>query len=83
MPLSTEPLPEEGQTEFAVLIVDIGDKKINVIKVVRASTALGLKEAKELVESGPPVIVKEGASKEEAEEIKQALEAAGATVILH
>lgn len=67
------------KTEFDVTLESVGDKKINVIKEVRAITGLGLKEAKELVE-GAPKAVKEGASKEEAEEIKAKLEAAGATV---
>ncbi len=67
------------KTEFDVILAAVGDKKINVIKEVRAITGLGLKEAKELVE-GAPKPVKEGVSKEEAEKIKQQLEAAGATV---
>jgi len=67
------------QTEFDVVLASIGDKKINVIKEVRAITGLGLKEAKDLVESAPKA-VKEGATKEEAEDIKGKLEAAGATV---
>ena len=71
----------EEQTEFAVHLTGVGDKKINVIKVVRSVTSLGLKEAKELVESAP-VAVKEGAAKEEAEEIKTKLEEAGAQVDL-
>ncbi len=69
----------EEKTEFDVILAGIGDKKINVIKEVRAITGLGLKEAKELVE-GAPKPVKEGVSKEEAEKIKAQLEAAGATV---
>ncbi len=69
----------EEKTEFDVILVNHGDKKINVIKEVRAITGLGLKEAKEAVESGGKPI-KEGVSKEEAEEIKKKLEAAGATV---
>ena len=68
----------EEQTEFTVSIKSAGDKKLNVIKEVRAITDLGLKEAKDLVESAG--VVKEGVSKEEAEEIKTKLEAAGATV---
>ncbi len=68
----------EEQTEFTVSIKSAGDKKLNVIKEARAITGLGLKEAKELVESGG--VVKEGISKDEAEEIKGKLEAAGATV---
>lgn len=73
---------EEEKTEFNVMLQSFGDKKINVIKVVRAVTSLGLKEAKDLVESAP-VAVKEGASKEEAEEIKGKLEEAGAQVELN
>ncbi|HFD15499.1 MAG TPA: 50S ribosomal protein L7/L12 [Rhodospirillales bacterium] len=69
----------EEKTEFDVILAGIGDKKINVIKEVRAITGLGLKEAKELVE-GAPKPVKEGVSKEEAEKIKAQLEGAGATV---
>ena len=72
---------EEEQTEFDVMLQSFGDKKINVIKVVRSVTSLGLKEAKDLVESAP-VAVKEGASKEEADEIKSKLEEAGAQVEL-
>ncbi len=71
----------EEKTEFDVVLAGIGDKKINVIKVVRAHTGLGLKEAKELVDSAPKA-VKEGVSKEEAEKIKADLEEAGATVEL-
>ncbi|PIR38423.1 MAG: 50S ribosomal protein L7/L12 [Alphaproteobacteria bacterium CG11_big_fil_rev_8_21_14_0_20_39_49] len=67
------------KTEFDVILAAAGDKKINVIKEVRAITGLGLKEAKDLVE-GAPKPIKEGASKDEAEEIKKKLEAAGATV---
>lgn len=67
--------------EFDVILAAAGDKKINVIKEVRGITGLGLKEAKELVESAPKA-VKEGAKKEEAEEIKKKLEEAGATVEL-
>lgn len=73
------PAPEEEKTEFDVILTGFGDKKIQVIKVVRALTGLGLKEAKELVE-GVPKPVKEGVSKEEAEEAKNKLEEAGATV---
>ena len=69
------------QTEFDVVLTSIGDKKINVIKVVRAITGLGLKEAKELVD-GAPNTVKEAASKDEAEDIKKQLEEAGAGVEL-
>jgi len=71
----------EEQTEFNVVLTDAGAKKINVIKVVRAVTGLGLKEAKGAVEEVPSVI-KEGASKEEAEEIKKQFEEAGAKVEL-
>ncbi|SES42863.1 LSU ribosomal protein L12P [Tranquillimonas rosea] len=71
----------EEQTEFDVILKSAGAQKINVIKEVRGITGLGLKEAKELVESGGKP-VKEGASKEEAEEIKQKLEAAGAEIEL-
>lgn len=69
----------EEKTEFDVILTAAGDKKINVIKEVRAITGLGLKEAKDLVE-GAPKPVKEAASKEEAAEIKKKLEEAGATV---
>ncbi|MCK5375619.1 MAG: 50S ribosomal protein L7/L12 [Acidobacteria bacterium] len=67
----------EEQTEFTVVLNSIGDKKINVIKAVREVTSLGLKEAKELVESAP-TNVKEGVSKDEAEKIKKKFEEAGA-----
>ncbi|HMN47937.1 MAG TPA: 50S ribosomal protein L7/L12 [Ignavibacteriaceae bacterium] len=73
--------PVEEQTEFDVILQAAGEKKINVIKVVRAHTGLGLKEAKDLVD-GAPKTVKEGASKDEAEKIKKELEEAGATVSL-
>ncbi len=69
----------EEQTEFAVILSAIGEKKINVIKAVREVTSLGLKEAKDLVE-GAPKPIKEGVSKEEAETIKKKFEEAGATV---
>ncbi|MDJ0896520.1 MAG: 50S ribosomal protein L7/L12 [Alphaproteobacteria bacterium] len=69
----------EEKTEFDAVLASIGDKKINVIKEVRAITGLGLKEAKDLVE-GAPKAVKEGVSKDEAEEIKKKLEEAGASV---
>jgi large subunit ribosomal protein L7/L12 len=69
----------EEKTEFDVMLEAAGDKKINVIKVVREVTSLGLKEAKDLVESAPAK-VKEGVSKQEAEEIKKKFEEAGATV---
>ena len=71
----------EEQTEFAVILKATGDKKINVIKVVRELTSLGLKEAKDLVD-GSPSTVKEGVSKAEAEEMKKKLEDQGATVEL-
>ena len=71
----------EEKTEFDVVLASAGDKKINVIKEVRAITGLGLKEAKDLVESAPKP-VKEAAGKDEAEEIKKKLEEAGATVEL-
>ena len=70
---------EEEKTEFTVVLAATGDKKINVIKEVRAVTGLGLKEAKDLVE-GAPQPVKENVSKEEAQKIKEQLEGAGATV---
>ena len=72
---------EEEKTSFNVMLKDIGDKKIQVIKAVRALTSLGLKEAKELVESAPKA-VKEGVPKDEAEEAKSQLEEAGATVTI-
>ena len=71
----------EEKTEFDVILASAGDKKINVIKVVREVTGLGLKEAKALVD-GAPAPVKEGASKEDAEALKAKLEEAGATVEL-
>jgi large subunit ribosomal protein L7/L12 len=74
------PVAEE-KTEFDVILSAIGEKKLEVIKVVREFTGLGLKEAKDLVEAAPKP-VKEGASKEEAEQIKDKLTAAGATVDL-
>jgi large subunit ribosomal protein L7/L12 len=73
--------PAEEQTEFTVVLAAIGEKKIEVIKEVRAITGLGLKEAKDLVE-GAPKPVKESVSKEEAEKIKAQLEKAGAKVEL-
>jgi large subunit ribosomal protein L7/L12 len=73
--------PAEEKTEFTAVLAAIGDKKIEVIKEVRALTGLGLKEAKDLVE-GAPKPVKEGVSKEEAEKIKAQLEKAGAKVEL-
>jgi large subunit ribosomal protein L7/L12 len=69
----------EEQTEFDVILAAIGEKKINVIKEVRAVTGLGLKEAKDLVEAAPKAI-KEGVSKDEAAKIKEQVESAGATV---
>ena len=73
--------PVEEQTEFTVMLAAAGDKKIEVIKEVRAITGLGLKEAKDLVE-GAPKAVKEGVGKDEAEKLKKQLEAAGAKVEL-
>ena len=73
------PAAAEEQTEFNVILTVAGDKKINVIKEVRAITGLGLKEAKDLVE-GAPKPVKEGVTKEQAEEIKKKLEENGGTV---
>ncbi|HSC72330.1 MAG TPA: 50S ribosomal protein L7/L12 [Candidatus Methylomirabilis sp.] len=73
--------PAEEQTEFTVVLASVGEKKIQVIKEVRAITGLGLKEAKDLVD-GAPKPVKEGISKSEAEEIKKKLQEAGATVEL-
>ena len=69
----------EEQTEFEVILAAYGEKKINVIKEVRAITSLGLKEAKDLVEAAPKS-VKEGVSKDEADKLKEQLEGAGATV---
>ena len=71
----------EEQTEFAVHLMNAGDKKINVIKVVREVTSLGLKEAKDLVDNAPSA-VKEAVSKEEAQQVKAKLEEQGATVTL-
>jgi large subunit ribosomal protein L7/L12 len=71
----------EEKTDFDVILAAFGEKKINVIKEVRAITGLGLKEAKDLVESAPKAI-KEGATKDEADELKKKLEDAGATVEL-
>ncbi|AWU93051.1 50S ribosomal protein L7/L12 [Azospirillum ramasamyi] len=78
-PAAAAAAPAEEQTEFNVILADAGDKKINVIKEVRAITGLGLKEAKDLVE-GAPKPVKEGATKDEAAKIKKQLEEAGAKV---
>ena len=71
----------EEKTEFDVELTGVGDKKINVIKVIRTITSLGLKEAKDMADSAP-TIVKEAAGKDEAEDIKKQLEEAGATVTL-
>lgn len=79
MPMAAAAEEEEEKTEFDVVLQDFGAKKINVIKAVRQLTALGLKEAKDLVESAPTP-VQEGVSKEAAEEAKKLLEEAGATV---
>jgi large subunit ribosomal protein L7/L12 len=79
-PVAAGPAAEE-QTEFTIVLQAAGDKKVEVIKAVRAITGLGLKEAKDLVE-GAPQNVKEGVSKEDAEKFKKDLEAAGATVEL-
>ena len=73
--------PAEDKDDFTIMLVAAGDKKINVIKEVRAATSLGLKEAKDLVE-GAPKEVKSGVNKKDAEEIKAKLEAAGAKVEL-
>jgi large subunit ribosomal protein L7/L12 len=79
MPGAEGPAVKEEKTEFDVILEGYGDKKIGVIKVVRAATSLGLKEAKDLVESVPAKI-KEGLSKEDAEKFKKELEEAGGTV---
>lgn len=73
---------EEEKSEFNVMLASFGSNKIQVIKVVRAITGLGLKEAKDLVEAAPNAAVKEGVLKEEAEDVKRKLEEAGATVEL-
>ena len=78
---STESAPAEEKDEFTIMLTAAGDKKINVIKEIRSVTALGLKEAKDLVEAAPKE-VKTGVNKKEAEEIKKKLEAAGAKVEL-
>ena len=78
---SSESAPAEEKDEFTIMLTAAGDKKINVIKEIRSVTALGLKEAKDLVE-GAPKEVKTGVNKKEAEEIKKKLEAAGAKVEL-
>ncbi|WP_027716888.1 50S ribosomal protein L7/L12 [Desulfuromonas sp. TF] len=80
-PAAAEAAPVEEKDEFDVVLTAAGDKKINVIKVVRAVTGLGLKEAKDLVD-GAPQTVKEGANKADAEELKKQLEEAGASVEL-
>lgn len=76
---SAAQVEEEEKTEFDVILASFGENKINVIKEIRTITSLGLKEAKELVESAPAA-VKKGIPKEEAEEIKKKLEGAGATI---
>ena len=81
MPVAAGAVPEEEKTEFDVVLSSFGEQKIQVIKVVRAITSLGLKEAKELVE-GAPKPVKEAVPKEEADKIKAQLEEVGATVEL-
>jgi large subunit ribosomal protein L7/L12 len=78
-PAAAAAAPAEEKTEFDVILQAAGEKKINVIKVVRAHTGLGLKEAKDLVD-GAPKTVKEAISKEEAEKLKKEFEEAGATV---
>tara|TARA_Y100001001_G_C7784349_1_gene230180 strand:+ start:219 stop:581 length:363 start_codon:yes stop_codon:yes gene_type:complete len=80
-PASAAAAPEEEKSEFSVFLSSAGDKKINVIKEVRAFTGLGLKEAKDLVEAAPKEI-KGGVAKKEAEEVKKKLESAGAKVEL-
>src|SRR6266702_8369111 len=78
-PVAAAAAPVEEQTEFTVVLQEIGEKKINVIKAVREVTSLGLKEAKDLVE-GAPQTVKEGVSKDEAAKIKKVFEDAGAKI---
>jgi large subunit ribosomal protein L7/L12 len=80
-PAAAAAAPAEEKTEFNVILASVGDKKIEVIKEVRALTGLGLKEAKDLVE-GAPKAVKEGVTKDEAEKIKATLEKVGAKVEL-
>ena len=80
-PVASEASPKEEKSEFTIYLSAFGDKKINVIKEVRAITGLGLKEAKDLVE-GAPKEVKKGVAKKDAEEAKKKLEAAGAKVEL-
>ena len=79
MPVAAEVQAVEEKTEFDVILAAFGEKKINVIKEVRAITGLGLKEAKDLVEAAPKA-VKEGVGKDEAAKLKEQLESAGATV---
>ena len=80
-PVAAGVAPAEEKDEFTIILATVGDKKINVIKEIRAVTSLGLKEAKDLVEAAPKE-VKSGVNKKEAEEIKKKLEAAGAKVEL-
>ena len=80
-PASDKAAPAEEKTEFTIFLVSAGDKKINVIKEVRAITGLGLKEAKDLVEAAPKE-VKKGVSKKDADEAKKKLETAGAKIEL-
>ena len=80
-PVASEEVPTEEQSEFTVFLIAAGDKKINVIKEVRAFTGLGLKEAKDLVEAAPKEI-KSSVAKKDAQEAKKKLEAAGAKVEL-
>ena len=80
-PAAAGAAPEEEKDDFTIMLMSAGEKKINVIKEVRAATSLGLKEAKDLVE-GAPKEVRSGVNKKEAEEIKAKLEAAGAKVEL-
>jgi large subunit ribosomal protein L7/L12 len=80
-PAAAAAAPAEEQTEFTVVLTEVGEKKINVIKAVREVTSLGLKEAKDLVE-GAPQTVKEAVSKEEAAKIKKVFEDAGAKVTI-
>jgi len=80
-PAGGEAAAAEEKTEFDIVLASFGDKKINVIKVVRAHTGLGLKEAKDLVD-GAPSTIKEAVAKDEAEKVKKELEEAGATVEL-
>jgi len=82
MPAAGPAAAVEEQTEFDVMLTGFGDKKIGVIKAVRALTGLGLKEAKELVESAPDAKIKEGVSKDDAATAKKELEEAGGTVTI-